>query len=116
MPIIAWEDAPSRPRANDPDGFFKPFVNKETGAARLQMHVSCVGAGKRAHPPHKHAEEEIIYVLDGRGIVQLDDERTEVEPNAAVFIPSWVFHGIESAGDGPLRYMVILEPKREESG
>ena len=114
MPVITWQDAPTRPRSDDPNGFAKQFVNKALGAERLQMHVSVISPGTRAHPPHKHIEEEIMYVLEGEGTMIMEEERIPVGPDAAVFLPSWVFHGIENTGDQMLRYMVILEPKREE--
>ncbi|MBT7098001.1 cupin domain-containing protein [Candidatus Poribacteria bacterium] len=114
MPIIHWQDAATRPRGDDPDGFAKQFVNRDMGATKLQMHVSSISPGKRAHPPHKHVEEEIIYVLSGSGTMQIDEEFTQVGKDSATFLPSWVFHGIENTGDEMLTYVVILEPKREE--
>ncbi|GIX07403.1 MAG: hypothetical protein KatS3mg115_1806 [Candidatus Poribacteria bacterium] len=114
MPVIPWEKAPTRPRSDDPDGFAKLFVNRSLGAQRLQMHVSVISPGKRAHPPHQHPEEEIMYVLEGEGTMTLGQERIPVEANTAIFIPSNVFHGIENTGTTMLRYMVILEQKREE--
>jgi quercetin dioxygenase-like cupin family protein len=113
MPIIAWDTVERRPRSDDPQGYAKPFVNPEVGAERLRMHISCISPGKRAHPPHQHLEEEIMYVLEGRGTMLLGEERTEVSAESAIFIPSNLFHGIENTGDTPLRYMVILEAKRE---
>lgn len=111
MPIIPWNAAESRPRPDDPEGFAKLFVNPSVGAKRLRMHISCVSPGKRAHPPHRHPEEEIMYVLEGRGTMLLGDLRTEVEAETAIFIPSNLFHGIENTGEKPLRYMVILEER-----
>ena len=113
MPIIHWDDAPQRPRSDDPDGYAKQFVNKSLGAEKLQMHVSVISPGKRAHPPHKHVEEEIIYVLEGEGTMMIDDEEFPVKAGSATFLPSWVFHGITNTGSSMLKYMVILEPKRE---
>ena len=113
MPVITWDDATTRPRSDDPNGFAKLFVNKEIGATKLQMHVSVISPGKRAHPPHEHVEEEILYVLSGHGTMTLDEERIDVGPDTAIFIPSWVHHGIENTGEEMLRYMIILEPKRD---
>jgi mannose-6-phosphate isomerase-like protein (cupin superfamily) len=109
MPVIPWEAAPKRARPDDPDGFAKAFVNPDVGASRLRMHVSVISPGKRAHAPHSHPEEEIMYVLAGRGTMLLGDERTAVGPDTGIFIPSGVLHGIENTGDQMLRYMVILQ-------
>jgi len=114
MPIIPWDNAPLRPRSDDPEGFARIFVSPEVGAERLRMHISCISPGKRAHPPHQHPEEEIMYILEGRGTMLLGEEETEVVAESAVFVPSNLFHGIRNTGETPLRYMVILEAKREK--
>ncbi|MBM3216332.1 cupin domain-containing protein [Candidatus Poribacteria bacterium] len=113
MPIIHWNDAPERPRAHDPQGFAKLFVNPSVGAERLAVHVSAISPGTRAHDPHAHAEEEVMYVLEGSGSMLLGEETFPVAAECAIFVPSGVFHGIENTGDTLMRYMVILEAKRD---
>ena len=41
----------------------------EAGADReqLHLHISEVGPGQRAHPPHTHDGQEIFYVFSGEG-------------------------------------------------
>lgn len=112
MPIVSWRNVEPRPRSGDPSGYSKPFVNPSVGAECLRMHVSCVSPGMKPHPPHQHPEEEIMYVLEGRGTMLLGDELAPVEAESAIFVPSNQFHGIENTGDTSLRYMVILEAPR----
>ena len=38
-------------------------------------------------PRHHHEPEETYYVLSGRGVVEIDDTRTEIGSGTAVFIP-----------------------------
>src|ERR1700727_2910440 len=52
-------------------------------------------------PRHVHAYwDETIYVLDGSGIVTLNDERVPIQEGATIFIPKGVWHGIENPDTG----------------
>ncbi len=74
----------------------------------LHVHISEVGPGERAHPPHQHGGLEAFYILHGTGTLEIDGERQVLQANeAAVFDPQKL-HGLVNSGDGPLRYMVIL--------
>ena len=71
------------------------------------MHISVIHPGAAAHDPHGHADEEIIFVLEGRAEVQLGDERHLIGPQTAVFCAANLFHGLRNAGDTPMKYMII---------
>lgn len=107
MPIITWETAEHISRSGDADGFAKRFVNEKCGAEKLEMHISAVGAGKRAHAAHEHDDEEIVFILSGEATVMIGGEKSKVGSNAAIFAPPGVPHGIENSGDEPLKYMII---------
>jgi len=50
-------------------------------------------------PRHRHAHwDEFIYVLDGRGIAILEDERVSVQKGSTIFIPKGSWHGFENPG------------------
>ena len=40
--------------------------------------------------------DEVIYVLDGGGIVTLNDERVPLQKGATIFVPKGVWHGFEN--------------------
>jgi mannose-6-phosphate isomerase-like protein (cupin superfamily) len=61
----------------------------------------------RADEP-SDAYEEIYYVLDGHGVLELDDEDVLLAPGDAVLIPVDVNHGVRSSGDAPLRMALIF--------
>ena len=52
------------------------------------------GVGIRRHF-HAHWDE-VIYVLDGGGIVTLNDEQMPLQKGATVFVPKGVWHGFEN--------------------
>ena len=88
-----------------------PFVNAETcGAQQLRMHVSVINPGEVPHPPHEHAGEEIIFLLEGTAEATIGDERHTIGPMTAVFCPEHVLHGLRNTGSTPMKYVVVRVP------
>jgi mannose-6-phosphate isomerase-like protein (cupin superfamily) len=53
---------------------------------------------------HRHAQAEIYYLLQGRGIMTIDGMERPVGPGMAVFIPGNAEHGIRNVGTETLRF------------
>ncbi len=79
-----------------------------TDREKLSLHISEVGPGLRAHPPHTHDGQEIFYVFSGKGEVLFGEQTHQVMENEAVHVDCTVLHGIRNIGDFPLRYAVII--------
>lgn len=48
-------------------------------------------------PRHVHDYwDEVIYVLDGGGIVTLNDEQVPLQKGATIFVPKGTWHGFEN--------------------
>ena len=69
--------------------------------------LSVVGPHLSTHPPHRHAEDEFFFVLEGTAEYLLDGERQVVGPQTLLYCPSWHLHGIRNAGATDLKYLVI---------
>lgn len=67
-------------------------------------------------PPHtaslKHTltTSEVYYILSGRGVMHIDEERQEVGPNETVYIPPAGVQWIENIGKEPLAFLCIVDP------
>jgi mannose-6-phosphate isomerase-like protein (cupin superfamily) len=60
---------------------------------------------------HYHREsEEIYYVVDGEGEMEVDGQRTGVAAGDAVLIPPGAWHGIRASLAGPLRFLCCCAP------
>ncbi len=60
---------------------------------------------------HVHQEaENIYYILQGKGIVELDGVRHLVEPHMVVHIPPGVRHGIFNTGLEDLVFIIVASP------
>jgi quercetin dioxygenase-like cupin family protein len=65
----------------------------------------------QTQPVHTHAgQDKLYYVLEGRGVVTLEAEESEVSAGDLVLAASGVPHGIRNPGPGRLTVMVVFAP------
>lgn len=65
----------------------------------------------QTQPVHTHAgQDKLYYVVEGRGVVQLETEESEVSAGDLVLAASGVPHGIRNPGPGRLIVMVVFGP------
>jgi len=64
----------------------------------------------QASLPHKLAASEVYYILEGCGVMYIDDEKTEVTREQAVYIPPGAVQYIENSGISDLRFLCIVAP------
>lgn len=96
-----------------------PVETRETGARRgivslptatldgFSCHVTTLNPGLAPHAPHRHADEEIILLREGRLAVTINGVTTTATPGSIVFIASGDLHGWRNTGDTPATYYVI---------
>ena len=59
---------------------------------------------------HHRAAEEIYYLVEGTGHMEVDGEKRDVRAGDAILIPPGAWHRIENTGDGPLRLLCACSP------
>jgi mannose-6-phosphate isomerase-like protein (cupin superfamily) len=59
------------------------------------------------HPPHTHAEEEIMVIEQGHGDIDVDGKITKVGPGSVMYTAPNVSHGIVNTGDTPIVFYFI---------
>lgn len=82
------------------------FVGKEFLDGRT-LKMSVVQPHTATHPPHRHAEDEFFFVLEGTAEVILNGETRIVHPYTSFYCPSDSLHGIRNPGATELKYLVI---------
>lgn len=104
-----------------------PFTTKDGSEIRelLSHRNSCIKkqslAEARLPPggqtaPHYHPlAEEIYYILEGRGRMQIGDEVRMVGPGDAIAIEPGAIHTIENVGDGTLKFLCCCAPAYEDN-
>jgi mannose-6-phosphate isomerase-like protein (cupin superfamily) len=89
-------------------GLAKCLIDNGVNPDSLQMHISEIAPGTRAHPPHTHEGVEAFYVLEGKGTVEVEGERFALGHNEAILLDTTKLHGLVNTGTTPMRYMVII--------
>ena len=100
----------------------EPFTTKDGSEIRelLAYRNSCIQNQSLAEarvPPgtsttgHHHVKtEEIYYVLEGEGTVQIGDDRQPVGVGDAIAIPPGAFHQITNTGQSVLKFLCCCVP------
>ena len=99
------EFAPARVESTGA-GYQYWFVGKDFLDGRT-LKMSVVKPHGATHPPHRHAEDEFFFVLEGTAEVILNGETRVVHPYTSFYCPSDSLHGIRNPGDTELKYLVI---------
>lgn len=60
--------------------------------------------------PHHHMMEEVYHVLEGEGVVMVEDELTVVKAGDSVVIRPHEWHNVRNEGEIPLRMYVTCAP------
>jgi quercetin dioxygenase-like cupin family protein len=73
----------------------------------LECHVTTLNPGLSSHPPHKHANEELVIIREGNVEVLSNGEWKKVGPGSVVFNASNQLHALKNTGTTPAVYHVI---------
>lgn len=60
---------------------------------------------------HEQKEDEVYYVLSGRGVMTLDDQPTDIGPGTAVLTRPGSSHGLKQVGNEDLVILIAYELK-----
>ncbi len=85
------------------------------GASPIQAQAFCMGYvtlepdGGQV-PWHNHDQEEVYFIVSGRGEACLGDERRVVTQNQAFYVPSGVFHQLTNIAKEQLVMLYVYAP------
>ena len=69
-----------------------------------------------AHDWHDHPQDEVIFVLSGRGLTETAEGKREIVPGDMVYVPANVKHATYNTHVEPLRAIIIKSPPDKEPG
>ena len=105
------------PLEQDADKGFTPhplFRGSTPGLRLVGCHVSVLDPGRQPHDPHRHAEEELLIVLEGCGELIWEDAgepgRTvahRADAGMFAYYPARFLHTIRNASDAPVTYLMF---------
>lgn len=63
--------------------------------------------GQTPHPPHTHAEEEVMVIESGTGEIVCDGKTTKIGPGSVMYTTPNAPHGIVNTGTTPIVFYFI---------
>lgn len=88
---------------------YRILADPSTGFRSGTHFVGDVPAGEPA-PLHYHLYNEVIYVLQGTGVLHIDGEHNPIFPGACIHLPARTLHQVENTGDVPIREVAVFVP------
>ena len=117
--VLAIDEGERRVRRAQVGGLSTPFILKvdgrNGGSADLVMGYEDIAPGQ-AIAPHRHQmADEIIFVHQGTGVVEVDARVMPFSPGATIYVPKHVRVTLRNTGAGPVSIaFVFSKPGFEE--
>ena len=80
-----------------------PVQQQSLAEATLQL-------GQATERHFHKISEEIYFLLEGTGLMEIDGETSSVAPGEAILIPAGAWHQITATSDSPLRFLCCCAP------
>jgi mannose-6-phosphate isomerase-like protein (cupin superfamily) len=61
-------------------------------------------------PDHMHYYDEVIYILDGEGVMRMNGEATPLRPGSRINLPARTVHCLENLGPGVMKVVAVFRP------
>jgi quercetin dioxygenase-like cupin family protein len=85
------------------------------GSSRMWVGMTKIEPRSRSNR-HKHpGQEEIFYVISGRGQITVGIENDSIEPGSLILVPPGVEHVLFNDGDETLKVLSMVSPPFERS-
>ncbi len=100
----------SRPGEGEiPEGFASGTARMLAQRARTFHPLEVVSDSLEPGDPFVHAEDEFLYVIEGRVRIELGDQTCDLDPGASVYYTGGTTHRWWSADGNPYRLLVVKQ-------
>ena len=103
---VRWADRPSLPAS--PNREFRYLVDADVGCRDMTQFVGVIPPGRAGM--HSHTYDEVIYVITGEGVLDLNGERTPIAAGSCIHLPPLVEHCLENTGSAPMHVLGVFHP------
>jgi mannose-6-phosphate isomerase-like protein (cupin superfamily) len=80
----------------------------DAGCNSATQFVGLIPPGRA--PDHFHRYDEVIYVLDGEGVLEIGGERAPLRAGSCIHLPRTHVHCIANTGNDELRVLGVFRP------
>src|SRR2546430_390946 len=84
------------------------LVTQEVGCRDMTQFYGVIAPGRA--PDHSHVYDEVIYVLEGEGVLHGDGADKPVSAGSCIHLPPLFVHSLENSGDAPMRIVAVFHP------
>ncbi len=110
--VVPWSDQPGVHAWGE---MRKAFTGESAYTKNLFVSSFVLKAGQEVHPPHRHAQEEFMTMVEGSGTWHLDGKEIPARKGDVIYVSPWTRHGLKNTSDAPLIYFVAQwNPKGAE--
>ncbi len=96
------------------DSIIREFLNPNHESIELRLNYSIAHAtvkpGESTLPHRFHKASEVYYILQGKGLMHIDEETHEVKTGDMIYIPPKGVQYIENTGETELTFLCIVDP------
>jgi len=103
---VRYADRESLPAT--PNREFRFLVNEDLGCLDVTQFVGTIPPGRA--PLHSHHYDEVVYVVEGEGVLHLAGKDTPIGPGSCIYLPPLQEHCLENTGPRPMRILGVFHP------
>jgi mannose-6-phosphate isomerase-like protein (cupin superfamily) len=103
---VRYADRPPLPAS--PNREFRFLVNEDAGCLDVTQFVGVIPPGRA--PMHSHTYDEVVYVVEGEGVLHLGGRDTPIGPGSCIHLPPLEEHCLENTGTAPMRVLGVFHP------
>jgi mannose-6-phosphate isomerase-like protein (cupin superfamily) len=103
---VRWADRASYPAS--PNREFRYLVDQDIGCNDVTQFIGVIPPGRA--PLHSHTYDEVIYILEGQGVLHLDGTETAISAGTCIHLPPLVEHCLENSGSADMRVLGVFHP------
>jgi len=103
---VSYADRESLPAS--PNREFRFLVNEDFGCLDVTQFVGTIPPGRA--PLHSHPYDEVVYVVEGEGVLHLAGRDTSIGPGSCIHLPPLQEHCLENTGPTQMRVLGVFHP------
>jgi mannose-6-phosphate isomerase-like protein (cupin superfamily) len=103
---VRYADRPALGAGKDRE--FRYLVNQDLGCRDVTQFVGTIPPGRA--PTHSHVYDEVVYVLEGEGVLHIGGRSTPIGVGSCIHLPPLEAHSLENVGTTPMRVLGVFHP------
>jgi mannose-6-phosphate isomerase-like protein (cupin superfamily) len=104
---VRYADRPALPAS--PNREFRFLVDRDIGCRDVTQFVGIIPPGRAGM--HSHVYDEVVYVIEGEGVLHVGGEETPIESGSCIHLPPLIEHCLENTGANEMRVLGVFYPQ-----